>query len=99
MSNADCHMGRRLGPFVLEERLGDHGLVYRAIHVEQRRSVAVKLLDPLPAPNERAVKEFARELLYLQTLQHPNVVHCYGGGVQDLQPYLAMELVRGQSLA
>jgi hypothetical protein len=82
----------------LEERLGDHGLVYHAIHVQQRRSVAVKLLDPLPAPNHQAVQEFARELLFLQTLQHPNVVACYGGGVQDLHPYLAMELVRGESL-
>ena len=98
MSSADAHVGRRLGPFVLEERLGDHGLVYHAIHVEQRRSVAVKLLDPLPGPDHQAVQEFARELLFLQTLQHPNVVSCYGGGVQDLQPYLAMELVRGQSL-
>jgi len=83
---------------VLEQRLGDHGSVYHAIHVEQRRSVAVKLLDTLSAPNDRAVQEFARELLFLQTLQHPNVVPCYGGGVHELQPYLAMELVRGQSL-
>ncbi len=98
MSSADADVGRRLGPFVLEERLGDHGSVYHAIHVEQRRSVAVKLLDPLPAPNNQAVQEFARELLFIQTLQHPNVVSCYGGGVQDLQPYLAMELVRGESL-
>src|SRR5262245_24778857 len=98
MSTADAHVGRRLGPFILEEGLGDHGLVYHAIHVEQRRSVAVKLLDPLEAPNPQAVQEFARELLFLQTLEHPNVVSCFGGGVQDLQPYLAMELVRGQSL-
>jgi hypothetical protein len=98
MSSADAHVGRRLGPFVLEGRLGDLGSVYHAIHVEQRRSVAVKLLDPLPAPNHQAVQEFARELLFLQTLQHPNVVSCYGGGVQDLHPYLAMELVRGESL-
>jgi hypothetical protein len=98
MSTADSHVGRRLGPFVLEERLGEHGSVYHAIHVEQRRSVAIKLLDPLPAANQRAVQEFARELLFLQTLQHPNVVSCYGGGVHELQPYLAMELVRGESL-
>lgn len=98
MSSADAHVGRRLGPFVLEERLGDHGSVYHAIHVEQRRSVAVKLLDPLPVANGQTVQEFARELLFLQTLQHPHVVPCFGGGVQDLQPYLAMELVRGQSL-
>jgi serine/threonine protein kinase len=98
MSTADSQIGRRLGPFVLEGRLGEHGSVYHAIHVEQRRSVAVKLLDPLPAPRERAVQEFARELLFLQTLQHPNVVPCFGGGVQELQPYLVMELVRGESL-
>ncbi len=98
MSSADAHVGRRLGPFVLEERLGDHGSVYHAIHVEQRRSVAVKLLDALPGPGGQAVQEFARELLFLQTLQHPHVVPCFGGGVQDLQPYLAMELVRGESL-
>src|SRR5438552_3987241 len=96
--SADSHIGRRLGPLVLEERLGDHGSVYHAIHVEQRRSVAVKLLDRLPAPSNRAIQEFARELLFLQTLQHPNLAPCYGGGVEELQPYLAMELVRGESL-
>ena len=98
MSDSDPNLGRRLGPFVLEQRLGDHGSVYHGIHVEKRQSVAVRLLRPLVGPEDGAVQEFARELLFLQSLQDSNIVSCYGGGVQDLQPYLATELVRGVSL-
>lgn len=92
---------RRLGPFLLKERLGAGGMgvVYRATHVETRRHVAVKVLSAKAAGNKRIVARFARELEILKALKHPNIVRCFGGGRQGGEIYLVMELVSGGSVA
>jgi hypothetical protein len=98
MQGHDRHLGQRIGPFVLEQRLGDHGFVYHAVDVDRRRSVALKLLPPLPQTDDHAVQEFMRELSFLHTLRHPYLVKCLGGGVEELQPFIARELLRGEGL-
>lgn len=91
---------RRLGPFVLEERLGEGGMgaVYRALHVETHKPFAVKVLSPKAAGNKRIVARFARELEILKALKHPHIVRCFGGGRQGKDVYLVMELITGGSL-
>lgn len=91
---------RRLGPFVLEEKLGAGGMgeVYRATHVETRRVVALKVLSAKAAGSKRIVARFARELEILKALMHDNIVRCYGGGRHEAEAYLVMELVSGGSL-
>ena len=91
---------RRLGPFVLEEKLGAGGMgeVYRATHVETRRVVALKVLSAKAASSKRIVARFARELEILKALKHPNIVRCYGGSRDGSQAFLVMELVSGGSL-
>jgi len=91
---------RRLGPFVLEEKLGAGGMgeVYRATHVETRRVVALKVLSAKAAGSKRIVARFARELEILKALKHDNIVRCYGGGRHETEAYLVMELVGGGSL-
>ncbi|HUY90974.1 MAG TPA: serine/threonine-protein kinase [Pirellulales bacterium] len=91
---------RRLGPFVLEEKLGAGGMgeVYRATHVETRRVVALKVLSAKAAGSKRIVARFARELEILKALKHPHIVRCYGGGRHENEAYLVMDLVSGGSL-
>src|SRR5512146_1054551 len=91
---------RRLGPFVLEAKLGAGGMgeVYRATHVETRRVVALKVLSAKAAGSKRIVARFARELEILKALKHDNIVRCYGGGRHETEAYLVMELVGGGSL-
>lgn len=92
---------RRLGPFLLKERIGAGGMgvVYRATHVESRRQFAVKVLSAKSAGNKRIVARFGRELEILKALKHPNIVRCFGGGRQGSDVYLVMELVAGGSIA
>src|SRR5688572_25663930 len=90
----------RLGPFVLEQRLGRqrNGTVYHAVHIERRRAMAVRLMSQHLGHSRIGVPEFAREVDFLKTLEHPNVVRVFGGGVFDDEAYIAMELVKGESL-
>lgn len=90
----------RIGPFALEEAL-DHegsGNVLRGLHLERKTSMAVKLL-PLSLVNRpMAGNAFMGDVKRLQRLVHPSIVRYLGGAVEDGQPYLALELVQGESL-
>ncbi len=90
----------RIGPFALEEPLGNPATtrIFRGVHVERRLSVAVQLL-PRALGEGRGATEFAATAERLKALVHPHVVRCYGGGIDTGLPYLALELIRGEPLA
>jgi hypothetical protein len=89
----------RVGPFALEEKLGDAASsVYRAVHLKQRRQVALKVF-PLPlAANLHGRLLFADEMALLKRLVHPRIVRCYGGNLEERHGYIACEIVEGESL-
>jgi predicted Ser/Thr protein kinase len=77
---------------------GGQGLVYRAVHPELQRDVAIKIArDPL---NEAAIDSdlLVKEGRLLAGLTHDNLVQVYDLGLHDGRPFLAMELVRGCTL-
>ncbi len=92
----------RLGPLAIESKLGDHpsqSCVWRAVHVQQKKAVAVKVF-PSPfggTPEARAA--FAAEWERLKKIQHPAIVRCFGGGFEETDAYLAHELIEGETLA
>ncbi len=92
----------RLGPLAIESKLGDHpsqSCVWRAIHVQLRKAVAVKVFA-IPfggTPEARAV--FAAEWEELKKVQHPAIARCYGGGFEETDAYLAHELIDGETLS
>lgn len=91
----------RFGPFALEERLGGGrtGSVFRALHVQQRRHVALKVFPaPLVANSPAATAALVREVETLKSLQHPNVARCFGGLLEEGQGCIASELVEGETL-
>lgn len=99
---ADTLCGRVLaGEFRLERLLGQGGMgaVYLAEQLSLSRRVAVKLLPP-PSPLEGpdALERFRREAKAAARLQHPNIVQVFFFGEDDGQPFIAMELVPGESL-
>lgn len=91
--------GQRFGRFEILDVLGSGGMgtVFEARDCTLDRAVALKLLHPdVTTGGERRV---LREAKALAKLSHPHVVQIYEAGVVDGRPFIAMELVRGQTLA
>lgn len=90
-----------LGRYKLQAELGSGGqcTVYRAFDPALGRPVAVKVLHAHLARAPRMRARFRREGDALAKVRHPNVVIVYDAGEADGRPFLAMELVEGESLA
>ncbi len=88
---------QRLGPFEVLGPLarGGQGAVLRARDTRTGKAVALKLL--LQA-EDKAVRRFRQEAQLLARLDHPSIVRVVEHGVERGAPYLAMELVEGESL-
>lgn len=80
--------------------LGSGGMadVYRADDERLGRPVALKLLR-VQAASETDRERFAGEAHTLARLDHPAVVTLLDAGLEDDQPWLAMQLVEGATLA
>ncbi len=92
---------RRIGAFRLLERIGEGGMgeVYRAVNIHDGREAALKLVhrDLSAAPEAR--RRLAREGELVSQLRHPRLVRLLERGEHDGRLYLAMEYLRGQTLA
>ncbi len=89
----------RIGPLALESPLGDaNGSVFRAIHVQQRMQVAVRVFSTPMGMTPEAKRSFADEMESLKNLKHPGIVRCFGGGFDNRDAYLVYELIDGDSL-
>jgi eukaryotic-like serine/threonine-protein kinase len=89
------------GRYRLVELLGRGGMgsVWRAEHVELGSQVAVKLIAEGIATSETALGRFRREAKAAAALSSPHVVQIFDYGVDKDVPYIAMELLHGESLA
>lgn len=87
------------GRYHLGELLGRGGMadVFRADDERLRRPVALKLLR-VQAASETDRERFAAEAHTLARLDHPAVVTLLDAGLEDDQPWLAMQLVEGATL-
>ncbi len=77
---------------------GGMGSVYRAMHRNLERPVAVKILDAKLSEDEAFAERFAREARTMAQLDHENVVRIYDFGQREGMYYLVMELVDGVNL-
>jgi serine/threonine-protein kinase len=82
------------------ERLatGGMGTLWRARHLEKSVDVALKLMAA-ESSSPLLLDRFQREAQAASRLQSPHVVQVVDFGVDGGQPYLAMELLRGEDLA
>lgn len=77
---------------------GGMGTVWRAEHQSLRSPLAVKLLNPSIANNPEMLERFLREAQSAAALRSTHVVQVFDYGVHDGMPFIAMELLYGQSL-
>lgn len=87
--------------FKIEKLIGRGGFarVYQAWDTRLNRSVAIKVLDSIRL-NPRNRHRFLREAKTASSINSPNVVRVLSSGESGQgQPFIVMELVRGQSLA
>ena len=90
----------RIGPLALESPLGERGsTVFRAVHIQQRAQVVVRVFSVPLGMTPESKQEFADQLESLKALRHPGIVRCYGGGFDAKDAYLVYELMLGESLA
>lgn len=99
---ADAHAPPgRLGDFRLGRRLGGGGMgvVYAAVQESLGREVALKIVraDQLYFPGSR--ERFRREGRLVARLSHASIVPVHTVGEEGGVPFLAMELLRGATLA
>ena len=93
--------GSQIDCYRIEELLGEGGMggVYRARDVKLGREVAIKVLAGAAGRDPEYVRRFEEEARLASSLNHPNIVTIYAVGEHAGVPYIAMELVRGQTLA
>ena len=77
---------------------GGMGVVYRAYDQRLKRIVALKLIAPDLALDERFRERFAREAELAMALEHPNAVPIHDAGEHDGHLYLVMRFVEGTDL-
>ena len=100
ISRAEVQVGSEFLGYRIEEQIGrgGMGIVYRAYDLRLKRTVALKLVTPELALDERFRERFARETELAISLEHPNVVPIHDAGDVAGRLYLAMRLVTGTDL-
>ncbi len=103
MSTIDPRLGSLLDRrYRILERVGEGGagVVYRALHEEMDRPVAIKVLHPELFPSPVALARFRREARAAGALVHPHAVTVFDfGRTEEGEPYLAMEYCDGGALS
>ena len=100
MNVVDTRLGSVLAGFRIERLLGRGGMssVYLAEHLRLHRKVALKLLAPELAADERFRERFLRESQIAASLDHPNIVPIFDADEADGVLYIAMRWVEGTDL-
>ncbi len=92
--------GTLFGPYKIRSVVGSGGMgeVYCAKDTRLGREVAIKVLSCEIAPSKDRLDRFKAEARAASALNHPNIVTIYELGQVDSIPYIAMELIDGQTL-
>jgi YVTN family beta-propeller protein len=74
------------------------GVVYKATHLALDHVVALKVISPALAQDERFRRRFAEESRIAVSIRHPNVVAIHHAGEEDGLLFVTMDLIDGTDL-
>src|SRR5947209_11545184 len=89
------------GKYRIDEKIdeGGMGCVYRATHVLMEKVIAVKVLHPALAADDKIVARFTREAKAASRISHPHAISVTDfGESENGVVYLVMEYLRGRTL-
>src|ERR1700742_5272607 len=98
----DSLIGQTLaGKYRIDEKLSEGGMgtVYRGTHVLMDKTVAIKVLHPSLAADEKIVARFSREARAASRISHPNALSVTDFGEDESgHVFLVMEYLSGRTL-
>jgi len=94
-------VGSRVGPYVIEERLGQGGMavVHAALHVELGTRYAIKVVRPEVTYMPAGIDRFRQEAKLASKLGDRLLLEVFDfGTLPDGRPYFVMPLLQGESV-
>jgi serine/threonine protein kinase len=102
VKTGDALVGQTLaGKYRIEERISEGGMgtVYRATHVLMEKAVAIKVLHPSLAADDKIVARFTREAKAASRISNPHALNVTDFGESENGiVFLVMEYLRGKTL-
>lgn len=105
MVNTSSIIGQHLQRYQITERLGTGGMatVYRAVDLNLRRDVAIKVLHDHLVHDDTFKDRFSQEARFIAGFNHPNIVQVYDFDTIDTTDgklyYMVMPFLSGETLA